>query len=80
MNDQIKCVKLKQKGYPTGNHILLPFGATLCGCITVDYDKSKIPDNLKDIASEYTVVEWHITCKKCIEMVDIVKDHKKRNS
>lgn len=78
MSENIKCVKLKLKGYPTGNHILLSFGATLYGCMTVDYDKSKIPDGLKDITSEYTTVEWDITCKKCIEIFELVK-FKKNN-
>lgn len=79
-----QCVSLIGELADWGKHILLPYGITLCGMPTVDVNKEEFPQlktaALSDIISEYKVEEWNITCKKCLEIVDIlsVAEEKKK--
>lgn len=76
-SEKYKCVSLKGELADFGNHILMPYGITLCGLPTVDCDKDEFPalkgEVFSDMISEYDVVgEWNITCKKCLEVVEII--------
>lgn len=79
----LKCVRIEYNdGLPEeGNHILMPSNMTLCGMPTVDVDLKQFPildqPALKDFRFEYEVLEWNITCHKCLEMIDILKQHRK---
>lgn len=75
-NAPIRCVRLKGDLSDWGNHVFMPNGITLCGMPTVDTDKELFPilknDVFKDMIFEYTEQQWNITCKRCIDMFDIV--------
>jgi hypothetical protein len=78
---KIKCVTLNGELADWGKHILLPYGITLCGMPTIDVDKEQFPvlkdKNFADMIFEYTNEEWEITCEKCLNMIDIIKNGKK---
>lgn len=73
-----KCVQLIGELSDWGNHILMPFGVTLCGMPTIDADKEQFPalkeKALSDIISEYKELgEWNITCKRCLEVFETIE-------
>lgn len=79
MSKEYKCVTLKGELADFGNHVLLPYGITLCGLPTVDANKEQFPQlnhpNMADMINEYTEVgEWRITCEKCLEIFEMAKD------
>ncbi len=78
---KIKCITLKGDFGNWGKHILIPFGVTLCGMPTVDVDKNKFPQlnhpNFKGLIFEYTEEKWDITCKRCLENIDIIEKGRK---
>lgn len=75
-----KCVTLLEGGAKDwGKHILMPNGVTLCGQPTPEaltHHPILKEENMKDLISPYKQEEWDITCKKCLEMIDIVERHK----
>jgi len=75
-NDKIKCVILKGEFSDMGNHILMPYGITLCGLPTVDADKKEFPqlenEIFSDMISEYDEVDFNTTCEKCIEIFNML--------
>lgn len=79
-----KCVTLKGELSDWGKHILMPNGLTLCGMPTVDASKKQFPQlthpNFKDMISDYTTEEWDITCKRCLDIIDIVDNHRIRSA
>lgn len=79
---EYKCVCLKGEFKDMGNHILLPFGITLCGLPTVDAKVEEFPalkdKSLSDIISEYTEIEWNPTCDKCLEVIVMFQQYKQK--
>ena len=64
-----------------GKHCLLPFGITVCGLPTIEASKEQFPalsdNSFKNFVSEfieYTGENWDVTCKKCLEMFEIMKN------
>lgn len=76
-----KCVTLVGELEDWGKHILLlPIGFTLCGQPTTDASVEQFPQ-LKEplfanMVNEYKEEEWDITCKRCLEMYDIMESGK----
>ena len=70
--ENIKCVKINGDFSSMGNHILLPMKVTICG-IPVEGAEDKFTSVLGK--NKYQELEWNITCKRCIKMINIVKDH-----
>jgi hypothetical protein len=80
---EYKCITLKGEFSDMGKHILLPFGCCLCGLPTVDAI-GKMPQlenpALSDLVSEYKEEkEWDITCEKCLNVYDIIKQKKDKD-
>lgn len=79
-NDKFKCVSLVGGLADWGNHILMPYGITLCGMPTIDVNKDDFPSLkekvLSDIISEYKIEEWNITCKMCLDIIVLAKTKK----
>jgi hypothetical protein len=76
---EMQCVKLIGHFASMGNHIHYKgLGVTICCMFTKDYDKEKFKDMPADVPQDYKVVKWDITCKQCIEMFELMRDHDKR--
>jgi len=78
MEDTYKCVSLKGEFSDFGNHILMPFGVTICGLPTVDASLKDFPQlsspHLSDIISEYDEKDkWEITCEKCLTVFKMLE-------
>lgn len=69
----LKCVSLIGELSDWGKHVYFnDMGVTMCGCFTVDYDKQKFKEMPEYLPSEYKIEEWDITCKKCLEIIEIM--------
>ena len=83
MSEEIKykCVSLKGEFENMGNHILLPFGVTLCGLPTTDASIKDFPQlthhSFDGMISEYKEEPtWEITCEKCLAVFKILEAKK----
>lgn len=75
---KLKCVSLIGELNDLGKHVFLPDeGVTLCGCFTNDYNKIRYKNMPDGVTSEYNVVEWDITCKRCLEIAGLFEKHDK---
>lgn len=80
---KLKCVILGGELEYLGKHILMPQEITLCGVPTIYVDTKTFPvlkeKNLADFRSEYSIVEWDITCERCLDILDILKEKREHD-
>ena len=69
---KLKCVSLIGELEYLGKHVFFPEeGVTLCGCFTDDYNKERYRAMPENVTSAYEVVEWDITCERCLNITDM---------